>query len=257
MNILNAARLAIFILSTLPPIGKHKQEIDRARAAGDHAREQEWIRLAENDWGPRVLRHYGVKAEVTGERTLPDGAVFFVSNHEGYGDIPLFMDAIRSKQFGFVAKGELAEIPLFNKWIVRIRSLMLLRDDPREALRVFAEGEKWLRQGFSLVMFPEGTRAKGQGMKPFQKGTLRMALRTGVPIVPVSIQGSWECFEAHGFPRRGVIRIHIHSPVGTAGVPKSEEAALSNQVEAVIRAKIEEWRAEPQTAQGKDRSSHG
>ena len=241
MNVLKAIPFAVFVLSTLPPIAKHRREMDRARAEGRDADEREWIRLAENYWGPKLMGHWGVRLERTDETKLPEGGVLFVANHDGYGDIPAFMMAVPEKQFGFVAKEELAKIPVFSKWIVRIRSIMLLRNDPREALKVFAEGEDFLRRGFSLVICPEGTRAKGQGMKPFQKGSLRMAFRTGVPIVPVAVHGSWDCFEAGGYPRPGTIRFHVFEPIETAGLPKTEEGAMSERIEAMIRAKIEEW----------------
>ncbi|MCL2112062.1 MAG: 1-acyl-sn-glycerol-3-phosphate acyltransferase [Clostridiales bacterium] len=242
MNIIRTIRFATFILSTLPPLTKMRRGIDRARAEGRDADEQEWIRLAENDWGPRILSHWGVRIERTDDVAMPAGGALFVSNHEGYGDIPAFMDAVRDKQFGFVAKGELGKLPLFAKWIERIRSLMLLREDPRVAVKVFEEGANWLRRGFSLVIFPEGTRAKGGGMKPFAKGSLRMAFRAGAPIVPVAMQGSWECFEAHGYPRPGVIRFHVFEPIETAGLGKGDEAVVAERVEAMIRAKLEEWR---------------
>ena len=243
MKTIDKIRLAIFIVSTLPPIQKHRRIIDKARATGDHAKEQEWIRLAENYWGPKILSNFGVSVDMSGEplESLPDGGVLFVSNHEGFGDIPVFMAAITTKQFGFVAKDELAKIPIFNKWIVRIRSLILERDDPRYALKVFAEGEEWLKQGFSVVIFPEGTRAKGKGMNPFQKGSLRMALRTGVPIVPISLKGSWECFENAGYPHPGVIRFHIHPAIETKGLAKSEEGALTVKIENMIREQLAEW----------------
>ena len=217
--------------------------MDRARAEGRDADEQEAIRLAENYWGPRLMTHWGVHLERTDNTELPEGGVLFVSNHEGYGDIPAFMDAVRDKQFGFVAKDELARIPIFSKWIVRIRSIMLLRDDPRIAVKVFAEGEDMLKRGFSLVIFPEGSRAKGLGIRPFAKGSLRMAFRTGVPIVPVAIKGSWDCFEGSGYPSPGVIRFHAFEPIETKDRPKTDEAVLTEHIEALIRAKCEEWKA--------------
>jgi len=243
MNVFQLISFTFFILSTLPPIAKNRREIDRARAEGRDADEQEWIRLAENDWGNRILSKWKVRLERTDQTILPSGGLLFVSNHEGYADIPAFMAAAPEKQFGFVAKEELTKIPVFSKWIVRIRSIMLERDDPREALRVFAEGEDYLKRGFSLVIFPEGTRAKGQGMRPFAKGSLRIALRSGSKVVPVAIHGSWECFEENGYPRPGVIRFHAFDPIDTVGIAKSEEAALSERVETMIRAKLEEWKA--------------
>ena len=241
MNVFQMIPFGAFILSTLVPIMKHRREIDRARAEGRDADEQEWILKAENFWGPKLFSHWKVEVERTGEAEIPSGGVLFVSNHDGYADIPAFMVAIRDKQFGFVAKEELMKIPVFSKWIVRIRSIMLLRDDPRIALRVFQEGEDMLKRGFSLVIFPEGTRAKGQKMKPFAKGSLRMAFRTGVPIVPVATRGSWACFEESGYPHAGSIHFHIFPPIETAGLPKSEEGPVSERIEALIRAKVEEW----------------
>jgi 1-acyl-sn-glycerol-3-phosphate acyltransferase len=241
MNIFQIISFATFIMSTLPPIGRNKREIDRARAEGRDADEQEWIRLSENYWGPRIFTHWGVHVDRTDDTALPDGGVLFVSNHEGYGDIPALMCAIRDKQFGFVAKDELAKIPVFSKWIRRIRSIMLERDDPRIALRVFAEGEDYLKRGFSLVIFPEGTRSKGLGMRPFAKGSLRMAMRTGRPIVPIAIKGSWACFEGNGYPCPGIIKFHAFEPIETLGRPKSDEGGLSDRIEALIRAKLDEW----------------
>ena len=233
----------LFILSTLGPIQKHKRIIDRARAEGRDEEEQEWIRLAENFWGPKILTHWKADVVRTGEKEIPQGGVLFVSNHDGYADIPAFMAAIPEKQFGFVAKEELMKIPIFSKWIVRIRSIMLLRDDPRIALRVFQEGEDMLKRDFSLVIFPEGTRAKGQEMRPFQKGSLRMAFRTGVPIIPVATKGSYNCFEANGYPRAGIIRFHIFPPIETTELKKTEESAVSDRIEEMIRVKVEEWNA--------------
>jgi len=242
MNALQLIPFVTFILSTLPPIGKHRREIDRARAEGRDADEQEWIRLAENFWGPKILSHWGVRLERTDNTKMPEGGVLFVSNHEGYGDIPAFMDAIRDKQFGFVAKEELIKIPIFAKWILRIGSISIERGDPKDVLKAFAKGEDMLKRGFSLVIFPEGSRAKGQGIRPFAKGSLRMALRAGVPIVPCAIRGSWECFESSGYPHPGVIRFHAFEPIETIGRPKSDDAALTEHIETLIRAKNEEWK---------------
>ena len=243
MNVFQVIPFGLFILSTLGPIQKHKRKIDRARAEGRDADEQEWIRLAENFWGPAILTHWKADVVRTGEKEIPEGGVLFVSNHDGYADIPAFMMAIPEKQFGFVAKEELMKIPIFSKWIVRIRSIMLLRDDPRIALKVFQEGEDMLKRGFSIVIFPEGTRAKGKEMIPFQKGSLRMALRTGAPIVPVATKGSWNCFEANGYPCAGIIRFHIFPPIETAGLPKTVEGDLSERIESMIRDKVDEWAA--------------
>ena len=242
MNVFQGISFGIFVLTTLPPIERHRREIERAKAEGRDADEQDWIRKAENYWGPRMLSHWGISVQRTGEENLPEGGVLFVSNHDGYGDIPAFMAGIPERQMGFIAKEELMRIPIFAKWIKRIRSLMLLRNDPRVAVKVFEEGADLLTRGFSMVIFPEGTRAKGLGMKPFAKGSLRMAFKTGAPVVPVAIQGSWDCFEGNGYPCAGIIRFHIFPPIETAGLERQAEAEVSDRIEALIRVKLDEWK---------------
>jgi 1-acyl-sn-glycerol-3-phosphate acyltransferase len=217
--------------------------IDAARAEGRTDDEREYIRQAQNYWGPGALGALKGSLEAEGIERIPEGPVLFVSNHQGNVDIVVFMAAVTGKQHGFVAKKELGRIPVFGRWVQRIRSLMIERDDVRSTLAAFKEGEEWMRQGFSLVIFPEGTRSRSDEMGSFKKGSLRMATQTGLPIVPVSISGSWRLFEEKGYPRPWTVRFHVHEPVFTEGLSREEQAALGDKVERIIRAKVDEWNA--------------
>jgi 1-acyl-sn-glycerol-3-phosphate acyltransferase len=244
MNVIKSLPFFAWGVGSMARLSKLKRLIDAARADGRHAEEQEYIRQAQNYWGPGAMK--ALRGTLNAERLdrIPDGPVLFVSNHQGNVDIVTFMAAVTMKQHGFVAKKELESIPYFGKWIPRIRSLMIERDDPRSTLRSFQEGEEWLRQGFSLVIFPEGTRSRGDEMGEFKKGSLRMATQTGLPIVPVSLSGSWRLFEEKGYPQPWTVRFYVHDPIQTAGLPKEEVAALNDRVESVIRAKVDEWNEE-------------
>jgi 1-acyl-sn-glycerol-3-phosphate acyltransferase len=225
-------------------LARLKGLIDSARRDGRWAEEREYIRLAQNYWGPGALKALRGTLEAEHLDRIPDGAVLFVSNHQGNADIVTFMAAVTMKQHGFVAKRELEDIPYFGKWVPRIRSLMIERDDPRSTVRAFREGEEWLRQGFSLVIFPEGTRSRSDEMRAFKKGSLRMATQTGLPIVPVSLSGSWRLFEEKGYPQPWTVRFYVHEPIATEGLSKEEIAGLNDRVESVIRAKVDEWNSE-------------
>jgi 1-acyl-sn-glycerol-3-phosphate acyltransferase len=172
--------------------------------------------------------------------------VLFVSNHQSYGDIILFMQAAGSmnKQLGFVARGNLTRFPLFGAWIVRVRSLLLEREDARSAVKTFKIGEEWLRQGFSLVIFPEGTRSKSNDMADFKRGSLQLATKSGVPIVPVTLWNSWHLFEKYDYPHEAHTRFFVHEPIVTEGLSRPEQAALNEKVEDIIRSKLEEWKSE-------------
>jgi 1-acyl-sn-glycerol-3-phosphate acyltransferase len=121
---------------------------------------------------------------------------------------------------------------------------MIERDDARSTLRAFQEGAEWLRQGFSLVIFPEGTRSRSDTMHAFKKGSLRMATQAGVPIVPVSLSGSWRLFEDKGYPVPWTVRFHVHEPIHTSTLTKEAAAELNERVERIIRAKVDEWNAQ-------------
>jgi 1-acyl-sn-glycerol-3-phosphate acyltransferase len=230
-----------------PGVNKAAKEIDDARRTGDVLREQRIILETESYWGGKAFGRFGhstINAE--GIERVPEGPVLFVSNHQSYGDIILYMteSGDMNKQLGFVARGNLTRFPLFGAWIVRVRSLLLERDDARSALKTFKVGEEWLRQGFSLVIFPEGTRSKSNDMADFKKGSLQLATRSGVPIVPVTLWNSWHLFEKYDYPHEAHTRFYVHEPIVTEGLTRPEQAALNEKVEGIIRSKLNEWKSE-------------
>jgi 1-acyl-sn-glycerol-3-phosphate acyltransferase len=235
----------VWMVGSLLSISKFGKAIDRYRREGNTDRERETIREVAAYWAPKVLAHFRVVSHAEGLDRVPEGPALFVSNHQGYGDIFMFLAIIpnNNKQVGFIAKESLRRIPMFGKWVMRVRSLFLVRNDPRSAIDVFRRGAEWLGEGFSLVIFPEGTRSRGETMGYFKKGSLRSAVTAGAPIVPVSISGSWRLFEEKGYVRPGEVRFHVHPAIETKDLTKAEKAELSGKVEGIIRSKIEEWNA--------------
>ena len=241
MKIFKQIGFAIWMFFNVHRLRVHKARIENAQKALDYKKEQDEILETTIAWGGSILDHYGIKVDVEGETTLPEGPVLFVSNHEGYGDIMVFMVGIKNKQFGFVAKEELGKVPVFGKWITRIGSLYISRGDARETIKTFKKGEEMIKQGFSFVIFPEGTRAKDKGMAPFNKGSLKMATKTGIPIVPVTLKGTWALFEKNGYPCSGEVKFFVHKPVMTKDLTKEEESNLCANIEKTVRDKLMEW----------------
>jgi 1-acyl-sn-glycerol-3-phosphate acyltransferase len=210
-------------------------------AQGEYEKERGEILKAASMWGQRVCKKLSVDLRVEGESKLPEGPVVLVSNHESYGDIPIFFAAIPNKQFGFVAKSDLLKLPLYGKWISEIHSVFLEREDVRSSLRTIDEGIALIEKGFSLAIFPEGTRSKGRPMAAFKKGSLRLATKPGVPIVPVTIKGSWRILEETGTMKKNqTVRLFIHPPIETANLSRQEIHNLSERVENIIRDKLRE-----------------
>ena len=226
---------ALKMLGCLRHLSENKKVIEQARAEGDFETERKWILKSTSSWGPQVLEKFGSKLNVRGYENLPDkGPVVLVGNHKGYADIFAYCAAFRKFQFAFVAKEELFKIPLYGKWIARIRSVFIERDDPKASLKAIKEGISYIEDGFSLAIFPEGTRSKGPVPGPFQKGALKLATKPGVPIIPVSLNGSYKMFEEKGYLTSANIDIIIHEPIETKGLSRQEEKALSDKVEKTV-----------------------
>jgi 1-acyl-sn-glycerol-3-phosphate acyltransferase len=242
VRIFKLIAFGFFALTTIIRIIPFARRIDGCRKSGDVAGEIKAIGAVEDYYGPMILKHFRVTLEAEGLENMPDEPALYVSNHQSYADIFAILAIMRGKQVGFIAKENLRKVPLYGKWIYRIRSLFLAREDAREAVKTFAEGEKWLKEGFSLAIFPEGTRAKSDDMAEFKQGSMRLATRTGAPVVPITIQGAWRIIEAQGYIVPGTIRLCVHEPIDTKDMSRKEAAELSPRVEGIIKTKLEEWK---------------
>lgn len=232
-NIIPFVRMKL-ALNALAP---YKKQMYEARKKGQDEEEREAILMCSNTWSINVLRMFGAEVEVIGRKNLPEkGPIVFVGNHQGYGDILLCFYALNKFQTGFLAKSSLEKIPWYGQWIKDIRSVYIERDDSRASLKAINEGIGLLERGFSLVVFPEGTRSKGPNIQEFRKGPLRLATKPGIPIIPFTIQDSYKFFEEKGHVQKGVtMKVIIHPMVETKGLTKSEIKALDDQIEETIR----------------------
>lgn len=226
---------AIKLINCLKYLKPYKVGIEEAKAAGDVEKEREYILKATSAWGPMVMEMFGTTLNVQGLENLPEkGPVVFMGNHQGYADIFAYCAAFKKFQFGFIAKEELSKIPLYGEWIRRIRSVFIERDDARASLQAINKGIEYIQQGFSLVIFPEGTRSKGPVAGTFQKGSIKLAVKPGVPIIPVSLNGSYRMFEEKGYLKAAKIDILVHAPLETVNLTRQEEKALAAKVENII-----------------------
>lgn len=226
---------AIKLIDCLKYLKAYKIGIEEAKAEGNAEKEREFILKATSTWGPMVLDRFGSKLNIQGMENLPDkGPVVFVGNHQGYADIFAYCAAFQKFQFGFVAKDNLSKIPLYGEWIRRIGSVFIERDDARASLQAIKEGIKKIESGYSLVIFPEGTRSKGKDPGEFKKGSLKLATKPGVPIIPVTISGSYRMFEEKGYLKGTNIDMIVHPLIETKEMSRQDEKELTEKVEKII-----------------------
>jgi len=150
-----------------------------------------------NGWARNLVRITGSSVDISGLENIPkDGAVLFVSNHQSNFDIPILLGYL-PKPIGFVAKIELAKVPLLSTWLKFGDCVFIDRKDIRQSLKAINVASDILKSGHSMVIFPEGTRSKGKELGVFKPGSLKLAQKAGVPIIPITVHNSYEIYEAN------------------------------------------------------------
>lgn len=147
-----------------------------------------------------ILKISGVKVTVKGLENIPkDTAVLYVGNHRSYFDILVGYTTVPSL-VGFVAKKEMDSYPLLRSWMRNVNCLFLDRKDIKAGLKTILEGIEKVKNGISMWIFPEGTRGRGEtetDMLLFKEGSLKIAEKSGCPVVPVAMVRTAEIFEKH------------------------------------------------------------
>lgn len=191
-------------------------------------------------WARIGLWLAGVRVEVTGQDKVPrHGPVVFMGNHQGNFDILTLFLAI-PRQFSWLAKEELFRIPIFGHSMARAGYIPIDRGDGRQALRSLDSAAKIVKEGNSVVVFPEGTRSEGSDLLPFKRGGFLLAEKAQVPIVPFSINGSREINPPRtGRLKPGTIRLIFAEPLPTAGLSGRQRAELMERVRLVIKSGLE------------------
>ena len=186
----------------------------------------------------------GTKLVVLGKDNIPtDSAVLYVGNHRSYFDIILSYISVPGIT-GFIAKKEMNRYPLLRGWMRYIHCLFLDRDDIRQGMQTILTGIEKVKSGISIFVFPEGTRNKSDDeFLPFKAGSLKIAEKSGCPIVPVAINNSDEVFEKH-LPRiyKTTVVIEFAPPIYPNQLNKEARKELPETVVKTIKAMYEKNR---------------
>ncbi|MDR2588905.1 MAG: 1-acyl-sn-glycerol-3-phosphate acyltransferase [Spirochaetales bacterium] len=192
------------------------------------------LNLSARMWARHFLFLVGTRVIVEGRGNVPDGGrVCIISNHESILDI-LVLIAYSGMTPGFVAKRELAFIPVLNFWMFMLHCVFIDRGSVKRSFRSLERGVKSLARGNPMVIFPEGTRSRTGRIGEFRPGSFHLASRAGALILPVTLINTAGVFEKTGRFRSQTVRLVIHAPVPTAGISASDTAGLAEKVRGVI-----------------------
>ena len=180
----------------------------------------------------------GVRLTVIGEENIPkDEAVLFIGNHRSFFDIVLTYARCR-RLTGFVAKKELAKVPLLSRWMKFLYCLFLDRKDIKAGLKTILTAIEHVKNGISIMIFPEGTRGTGKDeldMLPFHEGSFKIATKTGCPIIPVALVGTSAILEDH-FPKIKPVDVVIEygKPIYPQELTREEQKFIGRHVQGIL-----------------------
>lgn len=178
----------------------------------------------------------GMKLTVKGLENIPeDRAVLFVPNHRSIFDIVLGYSIIK-KQIGFVSKKEMRKTPIFSSWMALMNCQFLDRKDVREGLKVILKCVELIKDNVSIVIFPEGTRNKGdEAVQEFHDGSFKIAEKTGCMVVPVVFCNTDGVFEKQ-FPRVKPAKVIVEflPAIDAGALSREDKKKLSSTVHDMI-----------------------
>jgi 1-acyl-sn-glycerol-3-phosphate acyltransferase len=195
------------------------------------------LRIARR-WARMLLWIAGAKVKVVGRENVDPARSYVVSpNHVSYMDTPALL-AHLPVNFRFMAKKGLFEIPFIGGHLKKAGHIAVPLDDPRAALRVLsAAGKAMKERGLSVLVFPEGGRSETGELQPFKDGAAYLAIKGGVPILPVALIGIRDVLPMHSHHMRpGKVTMRIGKPLETEGLASAARVELTERLAAEIRA---------------------
>ncbi len=198
-----------------------------------------WQHACAKAWSWLILKTSGIRVRVEGlEHLHPGEATIYCVNHQSAMDIPVLFVNL-PVQFRFVAKRSLFNIPFMGSHLRRSGHIPVDRDRPQQAMKSMKKVAKEIREGKSVLLFPEGHRSRNGQLLPFKAGSFYIAILAGVPIVPITINGTSYVLRPDTYHvRRGQTEMIVHPPISTEGLTLHDVDVLSRKVRDAMASRF-------------------
>lgn len=188
-------------------------------------------------WAWLILKTTGVSLTVSGlERVPPGQSYVFASNHQSIYDTPVLFWTL-AFELRVLAKASLGSFPFIGWHLARTGHVLVDRKKPGADL--FRQVRQLMTSGYSLFVFPEGTRSLDGSLARFRAGTFMMAIESGLPVVPVAIDGSrFVMRKGELTTRPGHVQVTVLDPIPTAGLTPDQARQLARQVQDAVQGAL-------------------
>ena len=198
-----------------------------------------WQHACARTWSWLILKTSGICVRVEGLNYLnPREAAIYCANHQSAMDIPVLFVNL-PVQFRFVAKRSLFNLPFLGWHLRRSGHIPVDRSRPRQAMKGINLVAQEIREGKSVLLFPEGHRSRDGQLLPFRTGSFHIAILAGVPIVPITLNGTARVLKPDTYHvRAGQTEMIVHPPISTQGLTSHDVDALAQRVRDAIASRF-------------------
>jgi 1-acyl-sn-glycerol-3-phosphate acyltransferase len=184
------------------------------------------------------VRSVGVKVEVRGKERIPAEACLFVANHTSSADAPAVVGAI-PRRIAILLKKSLFAYPIVGQAFTLAHFIPVERSDHDSAMASLEKATEAMRSGQSFLIYPEGTRSSDGRLGEFKRGAVVMAIKAGVPIVPMVCAGAHKVMEKRSFViRPGVITVEFLEPIDASAYSFEQREELNTRVRDAMAAAL-------------------
>ncbi len=185
-------------------------------------------------WTRFILRANGVSYTSNNEENIPvtQSNLVVVSNHQGNFDIPIYISCLPFS-VGFIAKHQLKRLPIINVWMIALDCIFINRKRLKESSKKIYE-RIHQKDKNPIFIFPEGTRSKGPQMGPFKPGSLKLLFQAGADVLPVTISGSYKCFELHNNVKSNHVELFYHPILHSSNYHQDDFDTFNKDLQQII-----------------------
>jgi 1-acyl-sn-glycerol-3-phosphate acyltransferase len=194
-----------------------------------------WIDAVIRFWARSIVRGAGIELRGDGIAKIDRSQRYIlIGNHYSYFDIPCILAAV-PQPIRFMAKISLFKIPIFGWALGKAGFIPIDRKNRRTAVKSFDLAAERIRKGNTIVVFPEEGRSRYRLMRRFQRGGFLLALKSGLPILPIAVDGTYDVYRV-GATRitPGPVTIRVGTPIATEGRSVREKEQLAQEARAQI-----------------------
>ncbi len=193
------------------------------------------LHLMARFWANCILWMSRARVRVVGAENLhPGRSYIYMANHQSNADIPVLLGRL-PVQFRWLAKAELFKIPIFGGAMRKVGYISIDRSNRKSAFASLETAARTIRNGTSVMIFPEGTRSRDGSLLPFKKGGFVLAVDAGVPIVPVILKGTGDIMPKGKIMVRSTsVTMQILEPVETAGYTRKTKDDLLARIRSIL-----------------------